>query len=88
MEDRRWRRCGLKQRLESDNDRGCSEDAGGEASEAPGDVTLENEAEDARSDLGVQLEVSPDLGDILNREIILIAICYELQKHNFSAPLV
>ena len=43
-------------------------------------MTLENEAKDARSDLGVQLEVSPDLGDILNREIILIAICYELQK--------
>ena len=49
-------------------------------------MTLENEAEDARSDLGVQLEVSPDLGDILNREII--EICYELQKHKLSAPLV
>ena len=51
-------------------------------------MTLENEAEDARSDLGVQHEVSPDLGDILNREMILIAICYELQKHKISAPLV
>ena len=73
MEDRGgWRLSDLEQRLEPDNDGGSGEDAGGEAGEAPGELTLENEAEDARSGLGVQceVEVSPDLGDILNREMI------------------
>ena len=76
MEDRGgWRLSDLEQRLEPDNDGGSGEDAGGEAGEAPGEVTLENEAEDARSGLGVQCEVRPDLCDILNIEMILIAIC-------------
>ena len=51
-------------------------------------MTLENEAEDARSGLGVQCEVRPDLCDILNIEMILIAICYELQNDKLSATLV
>ena len=82
MEDGVTRRlCDLEQRLEPDNDGGCGEDAGGQAGEAPRDVTLADEAEHPGPGLGGHNQLSPEPAHILNRKMTSIAICDELQKH-------